>query len=62
MTDRQLRSYWSVKLDIAFAEIAVGLNADQFERYRAGIGKAMDAADREHAVQAVAACCAFGLR
>jgi hypothetical protein len=33
-------------LDIAFAEIAVDLNVDQFERYRAGIGKkAMDASD-----------------
>jgi hypothetical protein len=28
------------------AEIAADLNVDQFERYCAGIGKAMDAADR----------------
>src|SRR5580704_10082114 len=33
--------------DVVFAEIAADLNLDQFERYRAGIGKAMHTADRD---------------
>ena len=33
--------------DVVFAERAADLNFDLFARYRAGIGNAMDAADRE---------------
>ena len=48
MTDRQLRPYVLVgeMHDVVFAERAADLNLDLFARYRAGIGKAMNGADR----------------
>jgi hypothetical protein len=48
MTDRQLRPYVLVgeMHDVVFAKRAADLNLNLFARYRAGIGKAMDAAER----------------